>query len=135
MQRRQIVLQACDACRMRKIRCDGVQPCSACLSRKDTCTFDMPVKKRGPNGKKKRALIRKLAIEQQSTQMQTGNTKLKKKQVSLRQSANIISNNNIKPSKTTKSNKQIQQKAPPLQNSRISKQSTQKRNQQQFPSN
>ncbi|KAA6386229.1 MAG: hypothetical protein EZS28_018243, partial [Streblomastix strix] len=53
--------KACDACRMRKIRCDGVQPCSACLSRKDTCTFDMPVKKRGPNGKKKRALIRKLA--------------------------------------------------------------------------
>jgi hypothetical protein len=58
-----IVRQACDLCRIRKMRCDAGLPsfgrqrpakdikCSKCDSIGLTCTFDMPVRKRGPTSR------------------------------------------------------------------------------------
>jgi SP family general alpha glucoside:H+ symporter-like MFS transporter len=44
---RKMVLKACDACRRRKIKCDGLQPCLGCRSANLACTFDAP---RGQGG-------------------------------------------------------------------------------------
>ncbi|KAF2745473.1 hypothetical protein M011DRAFT_377026, partial [Sporormia fimetaria CBS 119925] len=47
---RRVVSQACDACRRRKIKCNGLQPCPGCQSAQLTCTFDMPQKRGGRQG-------------------------------------------------------------------------------------
>lgn len=47
---RKTVAQACDACRRRKIKCNGLQPCPACLSAKLSCTFNVPQKRGGNQG-------------------------------------------------------------------------------------
>ncbi|KAI8937324.1 hypothetical protein NX059_006531 [Plenodomus lindquistii] len=39
---RRPVAKACDACRRRKIKCNGAQPCSGCLSSRLTCAFKSP---------------------------------------------------------------------------------------------
>ncbi|CBX91037.1 hypothetical protein LEMA_P060710.1 [Plenodomus lingam JN3] len=39
---RRPVSKACDACRRRKIKCNGSQPCSGCLSSDLMCTFKSP---------------------------------------------------------------------------------------------
>lgn len=44
---RKIVAKACDACRRRKIKCDGAQPCLPCLSASLSCAFNSP---RGQGG-------------------------------------------------------------------------------------
>jgi SP family general alpha glucoside:H+ symporter-like MFS transporter len=44
---RKVVSKACDACRRRKTKCDGVQPCLGCRSANLACTFDAP---RGQGG-------------------------------------------------------------------------------------
>ncbi|CAO2648127.1 Nn.00g090490.m01.CDS01 [Neocucurbitaria sp. VM-36] len=44
---RKTISKACDACRRRKIKCNGSQPCPGCLSAKLACTFDLP---RGQGG-------------------------------------------------------------------------------------
>ncbi|KAK2957883.1 hypothetical protein BLNAU_7059 [Blattamonas nauphoetae] len=38
--------KSCDSCRLRG------NPCSSCVEKKLVCTYDMPVKKRGPNKKR-----------------------------------------------------------------------------------
>lgn len=42
------VSRACDICRARKIRCDGMTPCSSCRIARHTCQYRMLVRKRGP---------------------------------------------------------------------------------------
>ncbi|KAF2803134.1 uncharacterized protein BDZ99DRAFT_453921 [Mytilinidion resinicola] len=42
--------RACDACSVRKIRCDGSQPCSRCISASWNCTYLKTHKKSGPKG-------------------------------------------------------------------------------------
>lgn len=46
---RKPVSKACDACRRRKIRCDGCQPCAGCAGAGLACTFNLP---RGQGGAK-----------------------------------------------------------------------------------
>lgn len=49
------VRQACDACRTRKIRCDGAKPCANCLHVNHCdCTYLAVPKKTGPKGKRKK---------------------------------------------------------------------------------
>ncbi|OJJ78169.1 hypothetical protein ASPBRDRAFT_257709 [Aspergillus brasiliensis CBS 101740] len=38
-ERRRRRLNACIACRDRKVRCSGTQPCTTCVRRSTTCTF------------------------------------------------------------------------------------------------
>ncbi|KAI9595250.1 hypothetical protein BDF19DRAFT_342182, partial [Syncephalis fuscata] len=46
---RQRTGRACDACRRRKVRCDGAIPhCSNCRTANVSCTFLDAAKKRGP---------------------------------------------------------------------------------------
>ncbi|CAK5278076.1 unnamed protein product [Mycena citricolor] len=47
------VTRSCDACRSRKIRCDGTQDgtCAHCSSFGLTCTYALPAQKRGPKDK------------------------------------------------------------------------------------
>ncbi|KAA6386409.1 MAG: hypothetical protein EZS28_018063, partial [Streblomastix strix] len=49
---RAVILQACDLCRKKKIKCDGKKPCMNCSSRELDCTYNVPVKRRGPIKKK-----------------------------------------------------------------------------------
>lgn len=42
---------ACDACRIRKRKCDGKHPCSYCVAKNQTCEFSQK-KKRGPKKRK-----------------------------------------------------------------------------------
>jgi SP family general alpha glucoside:H+ symporter-like MFS transporter len=39
---RKPVSKACDACRKRKVKCDGLQPCTGCQSANLACTFKAP---------------------------------------------------------------------------------------------
>ena len=58
--------QACDACRLRKARCqtnfgtielaDPTRTCQRCEKLAIRCTFDLPVQRRGPKGPRKRKL-------------------------------------------------------------------------------
>ncbi|OJJ08439.1 hypothetical protein ASPVEDRAFT_143921 [Aspergillus versicolor CBS 583.65] len=50
--RRKRVSRACDRCRSKKDKCDGLRPsCSACLASGQTCSYDPHAKKRGlPEG-------------------------------------------------------------------------------------
>lgn len=46
------VNRSCDQCRRRKIKCDFLKPqCSTCDRRNKICTYDDPVRKRGPKPK------------------------------------------------------------------------------------
>jgi SP family general alpha glucoside:H+ symporter-like MFS transporter len=47
---RKVVPKACDACRRRKIKCNGYQPCSGCMSANLTCAYDSPRKQGGNRG-------------------------------------------------------------------------------------
>ncbi|WOO79838.1 Maltose fermentation regulatory protein MAL63 [Vanrija pseudolonga] len=46
-----VVSKACDACRVRRTKCDGHQPCLKCKTSDIGCTFELSRKKRGPRGK------------------------------------------------------------------------------------
>ncbi|TPX07349.1 uncharacterized protein E0L32_002181 [Thyridium curvatum] len=48
------VKQACDSCRLRKIRCDGAWPCANCAAAALSCTFLAVHKKTGPKGGRRR---------------------------------------------------------------------------------
>src|SRR5947208_1203767 len=50
--RRKRVSRACDRCRSKKDKCDGLRPsCSTCLASGQTCSYDPTAKKRGlPEG-------------------------------------------------------------------------------------
>ncbi|RKP35442.1 hypothetical protein BJ085DRAFT_7887, partial [Dimargaris cristalligena] len=46
---RQRVSRACDACRKKKVKCDGVSPiCTNCQLLENVCTYKDTAKKRGP---------------------------------------------------------------------------------------
>ncbi|KAL1409430.1 hypothetical protein Q8F55_003413 [Vanrija albida] len=46
-----VVSKACDACRVRRTKCDGHQPCLKCKTSDIGCTYALSRKKRGPRGK------------------------------------------------------------------------------------
>lgn len=47
---RKVIAKACDACRRRKVKCDGQQPCSGCMSANLPCAYDSPRKQGGNRG-------------------------------------------------------------------------------------
>ncbi|EED23887.1 conserved hypothetical protein [Talaromyces stipitatus ATCC 10500] len=54
--------KACDACNIRKVKCDeGGPPCKSCISLDIPCTFDRPKKRRGPPNKHAEALKKQKA--------------------------------------------------------------------------
>ncbi|KAF5004461.1 hypothetical protein FDECE_9041 [Fusarium decemcellulare] len=48
------IKRACDRCRRRKIKCDSTTPCSYCRISSQTCSYNLPVAKRGPKGPRTR---------------------------------------------------------------------------------
>ncbi|KAH8081841.1 hypothetical protein HD553DRAFT_75524 [Filobasidium floriforme] len=52
---RKRIMQACEPCRVRKARCNGMQPCGRCTTRNLDCVFAHERKMRGPNKVKKTA--------------------------------------------------------------------------------
>jgi hypothetical protein len=42
--------RACDCCRKRKVKCDGVDPCGPCKKASIRCAYLQPPKKKGPKG-------------------------------------------------------------------------------------
>ncbi|PTB41800.1 hypothetical protein M441DRAFT_138449 [Trichoderma asperellum CBS 433.97] len=50
------VRQACDGCRIRKIRCDGTHPCANCIENSCNCTYHAVPKKTGPKGRRRARL-------------------------------------------------------------------------------
>lgn len=69
---RKIVSQACDACRRRKIKCNGLQPCPGCLAAALDCTFNIPQKRGGHYGARARVLneLRGIKPKEQSQPQQ-----------------------------------------------------------------
>lgn len=47
---RKVIPKACDACRRRKVKCNGQQPCSGCMSASLPCAYDSPRKQGGNRG-------------------------------------------------------------------------------------
>ena len=47
---RKVVPKACDACRRRKVRCNGQQPCLGCMSANLTCAYVSPRRQGGNRG-------------------------------------------------------------------------------------
>ncbi|KAI9315334.1 hypothetical protein BX666DRAFT_1817538, partial [Dichotomocladium elegans] len=46
---RKRLAQACDICRRKKVKCDGIKPtCTNCHKSGRECTYNPVVKKRGP---------------------------------------------------------------------------------------
>lgn len=48
--------QACDCCRVRRVKCDGEKPCNRCLQHDLKCTYLQPLRKRGPKNIRSRSL-------------------------------------------------------------------------------
>ncbi|ONH80073.1 Maltose fermentation regulatory protein MAL13 [Saccharomyces cerevisiae] len=48
--------QACDCCRIRRVKCDGKRPCNRCLQHDLKCTYLQPLRKRGPKNIRSRSL-------------------------------------------------------------------------------
>ncbi|KAF3928863.1 hypothetical protein ABW20_dc0104604 [Dactylellina cionopaga] len=46
LQKRRRVTRACDVCRKKKIKCDGLQPCTHCSVYSYECTYDQPSNRR-----------------------------------------------------------------------------------------
>ncbi|KAK6529188.1 hypothetical protein TWF281_008372 [Arthrobotrys megalospora] len=46
LQKRRRVTRACDCCRRKKIKCDGLQPCTHCSVYSYECTYDQPSNRR-----------------------------------------------------------------------------------------
>lgn len=61
---RKVISKACDACRRRKIKCNGLQPCLGCSSANLACTWNSP---RGLGGNRgvRATIINELRAEQQ----------------------------------------------------------------------
>jgi hypothetical protein len=51
---------ACDACRHRKIKCDGGNPCRSCISADIGCSYDLPRLKKGPKRSRQDSAIGQL---------------------------------------------------------------------------
>lgn len=68
---RKVVPQACDACRRRKIKCNGRQPCPGCISTNLSCTFKLPQKRGGNTGVRATVLNQLRAGQQQESEDST----------------------------------------------------------------
>lgn len=64
---RKVIPKACDACRRRKVRCNGQQPCSGCMSANLTCAYVSP---RGQGGN--RGVRATVLNELRASQVQQG---------------------------------------------------------------
>ena len=58
--------QACDCCRIRRVKCDGKRPCSSCLQNSLDCTYLQPSRKRGPKSIRLRSLKRIAEVQRES---------------------------------------------------------------------
>lgn len=58
--------QACDCCRIRRVKCDGKRPCSGCLQNSLDCTYLQPSRKRGPKSIRLRSLKRIAEVQRES---------------------------------------------------------------------
>lgn len=56
--------RVCDACAVRRIRCDGLAPCAGCTNAELDCTRVRPRIKSGPKGVKKRTLEKLAKVKQ-----------------------------------------------------------------------
>jgi len=56
--------RVCDACAIRRVRCDGQAPCAGCMNASLDCTRLRQRQKSGPKGIKKRTLERLTSIQQ-----------------------------------------------------------------------
>ncbi|KAK3072253.1 hypothetical protein LTR53_007152 [Teratosphaeriaceae sp. CCFEE 6253] len=45
-----VLRRACDCCRKRKVKCDGLDPCTPCTKAAIRCAYLQPPKKKGPKG-------------------------------------------------------------------------------------
>lgn len=63
--------QACDACRRRKVRCDGKNPCLRCKQTELACTFLIVPKKKGRRGERANVLSELRATQKAAAQAQT----------------------------------------------------------------
>lgn len=63
--------QACDACRRRKVRCDGRDPCLRCKQTDLACTFLIVPKKKGRRGERANVLSELRAAQQGPSQAQS----------------------------------------------------------------
>lgn len=72
--RRKIGSRACDACKIRKVRCSEVPPCTRCASIGIECTFNKRQATRGPRSLRAKTLaeIRSIQEQQQQQQQQRG---------------------------------------------------------------
>ena len=50
------VKRACDACRRRKVKCDGLSPCRNCSSTELACTYNAIPQKKGPKGSRAKVI-------------------------------------------------------------------------------
>lgn len=64
---RKVIPKACDACRRRKVKCNGQQPCSGCMSAKLQCAYDSPRKQGGNRGARATVLNELRAGQSQHT--------------------------------------------------------------------
>ena len=65
--REKMASRACDACKVRKIRCSGTSPCARCTSSGIACTFNSSHGTRGPK-KLRSSTIDKISKSQQEEQ-------------------------------------------------------------------
>lgn len=63
--------QACDACRRRKVRCDGRNPCIRCKQADLACTFLIVPKKKGRRGERANVLSELRAAQEATAPPQT----------------------------------------------------------------
>ncbi|RSM02316.1 hypothetical protein CDV31_010965 [Fusarium ambrosium] len=56
------VRQACDACHVRKVRCDGCRPCIKCRETSANCTYLAVHKKTGPKGGPRRRALQRQPV-------------------------------------------------------------------------
>ncbi|KAH8704475.1 hypothetical protein GQ44DRAFT_663959 [Phaeosphaeriaceae sp. PMI808] len=66
---RKSILKACDGCRRRKIKCNGLQPCPGCLSAGIICTYDAP-RGQGGNRGSRATVLNELRSRPQSHEAQ-----------------------------------------------------------------
>lgn len=69
MERRRV----CDACSVRRVKCDGQAPCAACLKSSIDCTRLRQRVKSGPKGVRKKTLERLKTVRRQNTESVSSN--------------------------------------------------------------
>lgn len=52
IKKRTLVIQACNFCKRRHLKCQGIQPCEQCVKRKEECVFSGVIAKKGRKKKK-----------------------------------------------------------------------------------